>query len=126
MSSLQTFTFVFVVMSVLCDLTTRRIPNVLTFGAAIAGIVIHGYLVWHERRGHGGRRLVGRRRAFLPGVRARRHGRRRHEAAGRDRRLARARAAVWVALYSGIAGGVMALFVALFSGYLTKAFTNIW
>ena len=34
-------------------------------------------------------------------------------------------AAVWVALYSGIAGGVMGLVVAGFSGYLTQAFTNI-
>ena len=35
-------------------------------------------------------------------------------------------AAVWVALYSGIAGGVMAAVRGAFSGYLTKAFTNVW
>jgi hypothetical protein len=31
-----------------------------------------------------------------------------------------------VALYSSIAGGVMALVVAVFSGYLGQAFTNLW
>ena len=35
-------------------------------------------------------------------------------------------AAVWVALYSGVAGGVMGLLVAAFSGYLGQAFTNVW
>jgi prepilin peptidase CpaA len=35
-------------------------------------------------------------------------------------------AVVWVALYSGIAGGLLGLIVAGFSGYLTKTFTNVW
>ena len=126
MSSLQTFTFVFVVMSVLCDLTTRRIPNVLTFGAAIAGIAIHGYLSgisgvgtavagWFVGAaiffpvfvlggmGAGDIKLLGAIGAWLGPM-----------------------TALLVALYSGIAGGIMALFVALMSGYLKKAFTNIW
>src|SRR5438094_202205 len=34
-------------------------------------------------------------------------------------------AAVWVALYSGIAGGLLGLLVAAFSGYLVQAFTNV-
>jgi prepilin peptidase CpaA len=35
-------------------------------------------------------------------------------------------AAVWVALYTSIAGGVMALAVASYSGYLRQAFVNLW
>ena len=35
-------------------------------------------------------------------------------------------AIVWVALYSSIAGAVMALVVAGFAGYLGQAFTNLW
>ena len=34
--------------------------------------------------------------------------------------------AVWLALYAGVAGFVMALVVALYSGYLRKAFSNVW
>ena len=35
-------------------------------------------------------------------------------------------AAVWVALYSGVAGGLVGLLVAAFSGYLAQAFANVW
>ena len=35
-------------------------------------------------------------------------------------------AVVWVALFASIAGGVIALIVAIFAGYLTKAFENLW
>ena len=35
-------------------------------------------------------------------------------------------AAVWIALYSGIAGGLMGLVVAGCSGYLAQALTNVW
>ncbi len=34
-------------------------------------------------------------------------------------------AAVWVALYSGIAGGVLGVIAALYSGYLGQAITNV-
>ena len=34
--------------------------------------------------------------------------------------------AVWVALFASIAGGVMAILVASYSGYLRKAFVNLW
>jgi prepilin peptidase CpaA len=34
--------------------------------------------------------------------------------------------AVWVALFTSIAGGGMALCVALYSGYLRTAFVNLW
>src|SRR5262249_46002642 len=34
--------------------------------------------------------------------------------------------ALWVALFTSIAGGVMALVIASYSGYLRKAFVNMW
>jgi hypothetical protein len=34
--------------------------------------------------------------------------------------------AVWVALFASIAGGVMAIVLATYSGYLAKAFSNLW
>jgi prepilin peptidase CpaA len=34
--------------------------------------------------------------------------------------------AFWLALYTGVAGGVMALAVALGTGYLRRALSNVW
>ncbi len=34
--------------------------------------------------------------------------------------------ALWIALYAGVAGGVLALAVASFTGYLRQALANIW
>jgi prepilin peptidase CpaA len=108
------------------DLKTRRIPNVLTFGAAALAIAAHGYVDgWSGvglalagwavgvaaffpffalgGLGAGDIKLLGAIGAWLGPV-----------------------AAVWVALFSGIAGGVLAVIVALFSGYLVRAFTNVW
>ncbi len=118
--------FAIAVAAAVCDLHARRIPNLLTFGAAVAGIAIHGYysgvsgatsasLGWLAGAaiffpvfalggmGAGDIKLLGALGAWLgPG------------------------AALMVALYTGIAGGLMALFIAGLSGYLRKAFTNIW
>ena len=112
------------VTAVISDLATRRIPNLLTFGAALA-VVAHGFATadgpgmslagWLlgvafffpvfalGGMGAGDLKLLGALGAWLGPA-----------------------AAAWVALYSGVAGGVMAVLVAVFSGYLTKALTNIW
>jgi prepilin peptidase CpaA len=109
-----------------CDVATRRIPNALTFGAAVAALVVQGYLGgWSGAgiavagwavgialffpifalggMGAGDVKLLGALGAWLGPV-----------------------AAMWVALYAGIAGGLMGLIVAACSGYLAEAFTNIW
>ncbi len=108
------------------DLRTRRIPNLLTFGAALTALMVHGYA--------GGFSGLGMSLAgwlvgvvfFLPFFALGGMG-------GGDVKLLAALGAwlgpsaiVWVALYSSIAGGVMALVVGAFSGYLRQAFTNIW
>ena len=107
------------------DIATRRIPNVLSFGAALAGVLVHAYL---EGVGGAGTAaagwLVGAACFFpffvLGGM-----------GAGDVKLLAAIGAwlgpgpTVWVALYSAIAGGAMGLLVSLWTGYLTQAFVNI-
>jgi len=107
------------------DLRTRRIPNLLTFGAALGGIATHAYLggfngaAWSV-----GGWLVGFAFFFpffaLGGM-----------GAGDVKLLAGIgawlgpAATVWVALFSLAAGGIMGLMVALAYGYFTQALTNI-
>lgn len=108
------------------DLRTRRIPQVLTLGGAAAGLAFHlltggwpgglasaaGWLVGIAiflapfalgGLGAGDVKLLGALGAWLgpTGV-------------------------IWLALYTGVAGGVMALAVALSRGYLSEAVTNVY
>src|SRR5262245_40817334 len=107
------------------DLRSRRIPNVLTFGAAGAALVYAGvtggwvglgsavlgwfigtvaFIVPFALGGLGGGdvKLLAAIGAWLGPV-----------------------GAFWLALYSGVAGGVMAIGVALATGYLRKALSNV-
>ena len=107
------------------DLRTRRIPNVLTFGAAAAAVIFH---VWTSGLDGGlaslGGLVVGAALMFvlytLGGM-----------GAGDVKLLAALGAwlgptdAVWMVLYTGIAGGVIALIVAAAHGYLGQAYRNI-
>ena len=108
------------------DLATRRIPNLLTSGAALAALLVHGYVgSWSGAGMALAGWLVGVA-FFLPFFVLGGMG-------GGDVKLLAALGAwlgpwmiVWVALYSSIAGGVMALLVGAFAGYLRQAVTNIW
>jgi prepilin peptidase CpaA len=107
------------------DLRTRRIPNVLTFGAAAGGLVFS-----LATRGVAGGlesltgMLVGAALMFvlfaLGGM-----------GAGDVKLLGALGAwlgpfdAIWLSLYTGIAGGVIALVVAVLTGYLGQACRNI-
>jgi prepilin peptidase CpaA len=107
------------------DIRTRRIPNALTLGAALAGLVFHlatsglagaqmaltGWFI-------GGALLVP---FFALGGMG-----------GGDVKLVAALGAwlgwshaFWLAMYAGIAGGVLGLFVAVSHGYLRQAVVNI-
>ena len=113
------------VIACVTDIRTRRIPNVLTFGAAAAALVFHGV--------SGG--LPGLQTAvfgwivgtalFLPFFLLGGMG-------GGDVKLLAALgawlgpgAAFWLAIYSSIAGGVLAVVVALARGYLGTALRNV-
>jgi prepilin peptidase CpaA len=108
------------------DVKARRIPNVLTLGAALAGVVFHGI------NGHTtglvqalSGWLVGAAVFFLPFALG--------GLGGGDVKLLAALGAwigpmdaVWMALYTGMAGGVLALIVAAMRGYLSQALSNVW
>jgi prepilin peptidase CpaA len=107
------------------DLRSGRIPNVLTFGGALVAIIFHGFT-----GGSGGLLvasggwIVGAA-VFFPAFALGGLG------AGDVKLLAALGAwvgpadALWLALYSGIAGGVLALTVALARGYLRQALANL-
>lgn len=108
------------------DLRERRIPNWLTFGGAAVALVFSAWtggpsaLGWAVAgwfvgcalffpffalggMGAGDVKLVAAFGAWLgPGL------------------------AVWTALYAGVAGGVLAIVVAAWRGYLRQALTNVW
>jgi prepilin peptidase CpaA len=108
------------------DIRSRRIPNVLTFGGALAAVVFHGV----TGGGAGlitacGGWIVGVAIFFVPFALG--------GMGGGDLKLLAALGAwlgpaetVWLALYTGVAGGVMAIVVACARGYLRQALSNMW
>lgn len=126
MNLFQMIAVVIAVAAVAWDLTTRRIPNELTFGAAVAALLVHGYFGGWTSTGTSLAGWLAGAALFFPFFALGGMG------AGDVKLLAAVgawlgpAAAVWVALFTGIAGGAMALVVAALSGYLTHAFTNIF
>ena len=125
MNLFQVVTIGIAIVAAAWDLKTRRIPNFLTFGAALAAIVVHTFLGgWIAGGWAVAGWLVGAA-FFLPFFALGGMG------AGDVKLLAAIGAwlgpgpTVWVALFSLIAGGVMGLAVALAYGYLTQAIANI-
>jgi prepilin peptidase CpaA len=114
------------VVACLCDLSTRRVPNVLTFGTAAAALVV--------AFATGGWTGFGMAAAgwgvgcalFLPWFLLGGMG------AGDVKLLAGLGAwlgptgALWAALLAGVAGGPLALIVAATKGYVRQSFTNLW
>ena len=108
------------------DVRSRRIPNVLTFGSAAAALVFHtvtGGFGGFFAAGTGW--VVGMALFILPFALG--------GLGGGDVKLLGALGAwlgpgmtIWLVMYTGIAGGVAALGVALLRGYLTTALRNIW
>jgi prepilin peptidase CpaA len=108
------------------DIATRRIPNALTLGAALAALVVH---TWVGGWNGAGMALVGWAvgvALFFPVFALGGMGAGDVKLLGAVGAWLGPVAAVWVALYSGIAGGLMGLVVASFSGYLGQACTNVW
>jgi prepilin peptidase CpaA len=117
---------VITVTAALFDLRTRRIPNALTLGGAAFGLA-YG-LVMHGLAGLATSTLgwVAGLAVFLPFFLLGGLG------AGDVKLVAclgawlGASVVVWVAIYAALAGGVMAIVVALATGYLRAAVDNLY
>ncbi len=108
------------------DLRTRRIPNVLTFGAALAGVGFHLATGGWSGAGWAAVGWITGLALFLPFFVLRGIG-------GGDVKLLASLGAwlgpgptVWLAIFSALAGGVLALVVMLATGYTRQAFRNLW
>jgi len=114
------------VVAAAVDVRWRRIPNLLTFGAAAAGLIYHAASGGLHGAGFSAAGWAVGLVLFFPFFALRGMG------AGDVKLLAALgawlgpAATLWVALFSAIAGGVLAVIVALTRGYLGKAFNNIW
>jgi prepilin peptidase CpaA len=126
LTAFQIVAIVIAVFAAACDLRTRRIPNWLTFGAAVLAVVAH---TWAAGLSGFASAIAGWSVGvllFLPIFILRGMG------AGDVKLLAALGAwigpilAIWVGLYSAIAAGVIGVVVGLLGGYLGTAFRNIW
>jgi prepilin peptidase CpaA len=117
-----------VVSAVACftDLRTRRIPNVLTFGAAAAALVFSAAIGGWAGLGLALAGWIVGCALFLPWFLLGGMG------AGDVKLLAALGAwlgpwaAFWVAIYAALAGGILAIVVSVARGYLKESFTNLW
>jgi prepilin peptidase CpaA len=109
-----------------CDLSTRRIPNVLTLGAALAALSVRSYADgWSGAESSLAGWLVGVA-CFFPFFALGGMGAGDVKLLGALGAWLGPQPAVWVALYGSIAGGVIAIVVAMWSGYLRRALSNVW
>ena len=126
MTALNLFVGTLLALACVTDLRARRIPNVLTFSAAAGAVLFHLVTGGWQAAGWSIVGLFVGALLFLPMFALRGMG------AGDVKLLAAVGA--WlgpgqvavVALATSLAGGVMAVVVALAYGYLRKALTNIY
>lgn len=107
------------------DLRHRRIPNLLTFGAAGLALVFHGAVAGASGLQDAAMGWLVGTALFLPFFLLRGMG-------GGDIKLLAALGAwlgpgdaFWLAIYASLAGGAMAVAVSLARGYLTTALRNV-
>jgi prepilin peptidase CpaA len=126
MSALHIFVGILVTLACISDLRTSRIPNVLTFSAAAGALMFHLVTGGWAAAGWSAAGLALGALLFFPMFALRGMG------AGDVKLLAAVGAwlgpgpVVIVALMTSIAGGILGVIVALGSGYLTTAFSNVW
>jgi prepilin peptidase CpaA len=126
METTQAIVVILAAVACWCDIRTKRVPNLLTLGGAalalLYSLAVHGPAGFVVSAGGW---LTGAV-LFLPLYLLGGMG------AGDVKLLAclgawlGPRAAFFAALYSSIAGGLMAIVVGLATGYLREAFRNLW
>jgi prepilin peptidase CpaA len=125
MSFVQYAALAVAVVGCVCDLRSRRIPNVLTFGAAVAAFVYHVATGGVAALGQSALGWLAGLLVFIVPFALRGLG-------GGDVKLVAALGAwvgpadaIWLAMYTAIAGGVMAIVVAVAHGYLRSVIRNL-
>ena len=113
------------IVACITDVRSRKIPNILTFGAAACGILFHLAIAGLPGLVTATGGWATGVALFLPFFLLRGMG------AGDVKLLAALGAwlgpmqTIWLALFASMAGGLMALFVALSTGYFRRMFRNI-
>jgi prepilin peptidase CpaA len=108
------------------DIHSRKIPNWLTFGSAVAALIFHTFTGGADGALRAALGWCAGVAVFLPFFLLRGMG------AGDVKLLAALGAwlgpvsVLWVALFTSMAGAVLALVVAGAHGYLRTAFQNLW
>lgn len=125
MTLFQFVTLAVVVVAVASDLATRRIPNVLTFGAALAALACHAWVSGWSGVGMSLAGWLVGVMLFLPVFALGGMGAGDVKLLGAVGAWLGPAATLWVALFSSLAGGVMAIVVAVFFGYFRRALSNI-
>ena len=126
MTLVQAAVLVFAGTACVTDLRDGRIPNVLTFGAILLAIVVHAALPQGNGLAHVGFGLMVGLAVFFPFFALGGMG------AGDVKLMAAIGAwlgpalALLTALHGAIAGGVLAIVVALSTGYMKTAVGNLW
>jgi len=113
-------------LACITDWRSRRIPNLLTFGASAAAFVFWGFSAGLPGLAQSLAGWAVGCALFLPVFLLRGMG-------GGDVKLLAAIGAwlgpglvLWVALYAAVAGGVLAVVVTLSAGYFRTMFRNVW
>ena len=126
MTSTAVIASIVALVACVTDVRSRRIPNVLTFGAAAAALVFHAVTPGAGGLGvAAGGWLMGAA-VFAPFFLLGGMG------AGDVKLMAALGAwlgpgeALAIALYASLAGGVIAIGVSLYTGYLRTALRNVW
>ena len=114
-----------VLAAVVCDLRTRRLPNALTFGAAGVALAVHGAVGGWPELAHAALGWGVGLALFLPLYALGGMGAGDVKLLGAIGAWLGPMGAVWTGLYGAIAGGVMALVVAIGRGYLRTALRNV-
>lgn len=125
MTIITAVTLTIALIACVTDIRSRRIPNVLTFGAALAGLIFHLVTGGRDAGFDSAMGYLAGTALFLPFFVLGGMG------AGDIKLLAALGAWVgphevlWLAISASIAGGVFAVVVGLARGYLRTAFRNV-
>jgi prepilin peptidase CpaA len=113
-------------VAVVFDLRTRRIPNYLTIGTAAVALAVSGFAEGTTGLAGAGLGWLVGAIVFFPFFALGGMG------AGDVKLMAALGAllgpinAIWLAIFSSIAGGVVAVLVSMSRGYLQQALANVW